>query len=111
MPQAATSNSSSRCLWDGQYLLPGSGTRAHGVPRRVLEWQQTEDLLSLCVDPVAVADGKGFRTWDSAEELPESATEVGTRGEPNLETLFGTNPDLIVVEAYTADDEILKQLA
>lgn len=77
----------------------------------VLEWQQTEDLLSLCVDPVAVADGKGFRTWDSAEELPESATEVGTRGEPNLETLFGTNPDLIVVEAYTADDEILKQLA
>ncbi len=24
---AATSNSSSRCLCDGQYLLPGSGTR------------------------------------------------------------------------------------
>lgn len=77
----------------------------------VLEWQQTEDLLTLCVDPVAVADGEGFRTWDSAEELPESATEVGTRGEPNLETLFGTNPDLIVVEAYTAEDEILTQLA
>lgn len=77
----------------------------------VLEWQQTEDLLTLCVDPVAVADGKGYRTWDTAEELPESATEVGTRGEPNLETLFSTNPDLIVVEAYTADDEILKQLA
>lgn len=77
----------------------------------VLEWQQTEDLLSLCVDPVAVADAKGYRTWDTAEELGEDVTDVGTRGEPNLETLFGTDPDLIVVEAYTAEDEILKQLA
>jgi iron complex transport system substrate-binding protein len=77
----------------------------------VLEWQQTEDLLTLCVNPVAVADVKGFSTWVSAEELPEGATDVGTRGEPNLEALFATNPDLIVVEAYTAKDEILKQLA
>ena len=77
----------------------------------VLEWQQTEDLLSHCVDPVAVADPKGYNTWDSAEELDEGVTDVGVRGEPNLETLFGTDPDLIVVEAYTADDEILKQLA
>jgi iron complex transport system substrate-binding protein len=77
----------------------------------VLEWQQTEDLLSLCVNPVAVADAKGFSTWVSAEELPEGTTDVGTRGEPNLEALFATNPDLIVVEAYTAEDEILKQLA
>ncbi len=77
----------------------------------VLEWQQTEDLLSLCVNPVAVADAKGFSTWVSAEELPEGTTDVGTRGEPNLEALFATNPDLVVVEAYTAEDEILKQLA
>lgn len=77
----------------------------------VLEWQQTEDLLSLCVNPVAVADVEGFGTWVSAEELPEGTTDVGTRGEPNLEALFATNPDLIVVEAYTAEDEILKQLA
>ncbi|MFI5623148.1 iron-siderophore ABC transporter substrate-binding protein [Nocardioides sp. NPDC051685] len=77
----------------------------------VLEWQQTEDLLTLCVDPVAVADVKGYNTWDTAEKLDAGTTDVGTRGEPNLETLFGTDPDLIVVEAYTADDEILKQLA
>jgi len=77
----------------------------------VLEWQQTEALLTLCVSPVAVADPKGFATWVSAEELPEGTTDVGTRGEPNLEALFATNPDLIVVEAYTAEDEILKQLA
>jgi ABC-type Fe3+-hydroxamate transport system substrate-binding protein len=77
----------------------------------VLEWQQTEDLLTLCVDPVGVADVEGFDTWVSAEELPEGTTDVGTRREPNLEALFATDPDLIVVEAYTAEDEILEQLA
>lgn len=76
----------------------------------VLEWQQTEDVLSLCLTPVAVADVEGYSTWDTAEELPEGVTDVGTRGEPNLETLFATNPDLVIVEAYTAEDEIIKQL-
>jgi ABC-type Fe3+-hydroxamate transport system substrate-binding protein len=76
----------------------------------VLEWQQTEDVLSLCLTPVAVADAEGFATWDTAEELPADVTDVGTRGEPNLETLFGTDPDLVIVEAYTAEDEIIKQL-
>lgn len=77
----------------------------------VLEWQQTEDLLSLCVDPVAVADVKGFGTWVTAEKLPAGTTDVGTRPEPNLEALFATDPDLVVVEAYTQNDEILSQLA
>jgi ABC-type Fe3+-hydroxamate transport system substrate-binding protein len=76
----------------------------------VLEWQQIEDVLTLCLTPVAVADAEGYSTWDTAEELPEGVTDVGTRGEPNLETLFGTNPDLVIVEAYTAADEIIKQL-
>ncbi|TWG91896.1 iron complex transport system substrate-binding protein [Nocardioides sp. J9] len=77
----------------------------------VLEWQQVEDVLTLCLTPVAVADVEGYGTWNTAEELPaEGVTDVGTRGEPNLETLFGTNPDLVVVEAYTAEDEIIKQL-
>lgn len=78
----------------------------------VLEWQQVEDVLTLCLTPVAVADAEGYATWDTAEDLPEDGVEdVGTRGEPNIETLLGTNPDLIIVEAYTAEDEILKQLA
>lgn len=77
----------------------------------VLEWQQTEDLLTLCVNPVAAADVKGYNTWVTAEELPADTKDVGTRGEPNLEALFATDPDLVVVEAYTAEDEILKQLA
>lgn len=76
----------------------------------VLEWQQIEDVLSLCLTPVAVADADGYRTWDTAEELPESVESVGTRQEPNLDALFATEPDLVIVEAYTRDDEIIAQL-
>ncbi|QCR52133.1 Fe3+-hydroxamate ABC transporter [Brachybacterium sp. SGAir0954] len=76
----------------------------------VLEWQQTEDLLSLCVPPVAVADVEGFTTWDTAETLPEGTTDVGTRGEPNLDALAGADPDLIIVEVSSADEEVIAQL-
>ncbi|HEY5877702.1 MAG TPA: iron-siderophore ABC transporter substrate-binding protein [Nakamurella sp.] len=77
----------------------------------VLEWQQVEDVLTLCVDPVAVADVKGFTLWDTAETLPDGVADVGTRGEPNMDALFATNPDLVIIEAYTPDDEIIAQLA
>lgn len=77
----------------------------------VLEWQQMEDILSLCVDPVAVADAEGFALWDTAETLPAGVADVGTRGEPNLDALFATNPDLVIIEAYTPDDEIITKLA
>lgn len=76
----------------------------------VLEWQQTEDLLALCVSPVAVADADGYSTWDTAEKLPEGVTDVGTRQEPNLDTIFGADPDLVIVEVSSADDEIIAQL-
>lgn len=82
------------------------------APERVavLEWQQVEDVLSLCLTPVAVADVDGYTLWDTAEELPDGVTDVGTRGEPNLDTLFGTNPDLVILEAYAVDDAIISQL-
>lgn len=76
----------------------------------VLEWQQTEDLLSLCIAPVAVADVEGFSTWVSAETLPEGTTDVGTRGEPNLDALAAADPDLIIVEVSSPDDEVVAQL-
>jgi iron complex transport system substrate-binding protein len=76
----------------------------------VLEWQQVEDVLSLCVTPVAVADTEGYSLWNTAEELPDNVEDVGGRGEPNLDALFATNPDLVIVEAYTPDDEIIATL-
>ena len=77
----------------------------------VLEWQQVEDVLTLCVDPVAVADVAGFTLWDTAESLPAGVADVGTRGEPSPDALFATDPDLVIVEAYTPDDAIITQLA
>ena len=38
---AVTAKSSSRCLCDGQYLLPGRGMRWHAVPLRVLAWHES----------------------------------------------------------------------
>lgn len=76
----------------------------------VLEWQQIEDALTLCITPVAVSDAAGYTTYVKAEPLPDSATDVGTRGEPDLDALYATNPDLIIVEAYSADDAIIAQL-
>ncbi|MFD7069717.1 iron-siderophore ABC transporter substrate-binding protein [Streptomyces sp. NPDC059913] len=76
----------------------------------VLEWQQIEDALTLCVTPVAVSDAKGYRTWVSAEKLPGKVTDIGTREEPDLDTLAAAKPDLVVVEAFKADDEIVKKL-
>lgn len=76
----------------------------------VLEWQQIEDALTLCVTPVAVSDAKGYSTWVSAEKLPDGVKDIGTREEPDLDTLFATKPDLVVVEAFKADDEIIKKL-
>ena len=54
---------------------------------------------------------RGLRAWDTAETLPAGVADVGTRGEPNLDALFATNPDLVIIEAYTPDDEIIAQLA
>lgn len=75
-----------------------------------LEWQYTEDLLSLCVAPVAAADVKGYTTWDTAEKLPESTTDVGTRQEPNVESILSTNPDLVIIEKESRDDKVIKQI-
>ncbi|MBR8740771.1 iron-siderophore ABC transporter substrate-binding protein [Nocardiopsis sp. MG754419] len=76
----------------------------------VLEWQQVEDALTLCVTPVAISDTEGYSTWVSAEELPEGVTDVGSREEPDLDTLYAQNPDLVIVEASDPDDEIIARL-
>ncbi|MFB8084056.1 ABC transporter substrate-binding protein [Streptomyces sp. NPDC055992] len=76
----------------------------------VLEWQQVEDALTLCVTPAAVSDAKGYSTWVSAEKLPSGVTDIGTREEPDLDTLYAAKPDLIVVEAFDAKDEMIKKL-
>lgn len=71
----------------------------------ILEWMQVEAALTLCINPIGVADIDGYTTWNSAEKLPaDGVADVGTRAEPNLDAIVRTNPDLVIM-ARTAGDE------
>ncbi|MFE6973452.1 iron-siderophore ABC transporter substrate-binding protein [Streptomyces sp. NPDC057682] len=118
---ADPSPASKDCAQDTTATSTGPVTLTDGVGRQVkldkpaqriavLEWQQVEDALTLCVTPTAVSDVKGYSTWVSAEKLPAGVTDIGTREEPDLDTLYATEPDLIVVEAFDAKDETIKKL-
>jgi iron complex transport system substrate-binding protein len=60
------------------------------------EWHEVELLVSLGVDPVGVADVKGYKTWDSAVPLKNEPKDIGTRGEPSMDTIAALKPDLVV---------------
>ncbi|MEU2546054.1 iron-siderophore ABC transporter substrate-binding protein [Streptomyces roseolus] len=60
------------------------------------EWHEVELLVSLGVDPVGVADVKGYKTWNTAVPLKNEPKDIGTRGEPSMDTIAALKPDLIV---------------
>jgi len=60
-----------------------------------LEWSQAQDLLTLGIKPVGVADVTGYNTW-VAPKLPDGIVNVGTRTQPNLEAIAALDPDLIL---------------
>ncbi|MER5632835.1 iron-siderophore ABC transporter substrate-binding protein [Streptomyces nitrosporeus] len=64
------------------------------------EWNVVESLVSLGVDPAGVADVKGYTTWVKAAPLKNDPKDIGTRGEPSMDTVASLSPDLIV----TTDD-------
>ncbi|MFD8521179.1 ABC transporter substrate-binding protein [Streptomyces capillispiralis] len=71
--------------------LDGPATKVVGT-----EWNVVESLVSLGVDPVGVADVKGYKTWDTAVPLKNDPKDIGTRGEPSMDTIASLKPDLIV---------------
>lgn len=76
----------------------GTKVRLDGPAERVVgtEWNVVENLVSLGVDPVGVADVKGYKTWDTAVPLTNRPRDIGTRGEPSMDTIASLSPDLIV---------------
>ncbi|MCS0605556.1 iron-siderophore ABC transporter substrate-binding protein [Streptomyces sp. LP11] len=60
------------------------------------EWNVVESLISLGVNPTGVADVKGYKDWDSAVPLKNDPKDIGTRGEPSMDTIASLSPDLIV---------------
>ncbi|WP_438446985.1 ABC transporter substrate-binding protein [Gorillibacterium sp. sgz5001074] len=76
-----------------------------GTPKRIvaLEWTYVEDLLALGVQPVGVADIKGYKTYLNIQPaLSADTVDVGTRQEPNLEAITGLKPDLIITSSNRA---------
>ncbi|MFM9694206.1 iron-siderophore ABC transporter substrate-binding protein [Streptomyces europaeiscabiei] len=63
------------------------------------EWNEVEFLVTLGVDPVGVADVKGYKTWDQAVPLKNEPKDIGTRGEPSMDTIAALAPDLIVASS------------
>jgi iron complex transport system substrate-binding protein len=64
-----------------------------------LEWGEVEMLVGLGVMPVGVADVKGYGTWVTAAKLDAGVKDVGTRGEPSVDSIVALRPDLVVMEA------------
>lgn len=66
----------------------------------VLEWTFTEDVIALGVQPIGNADNVQYKQYVSSEAtLDSGVTDVGTRSEPNLETIAALKPDLIISTA------------
>ncbi|GAA0454461.1 iron-siderophore ABC transporter substrate-binding protein [Alkalibacillus silvisoli] len=62
-----------------------------------LEWTYAEDLIAVDHEPAGVADIDGFHQFvNIGETLSDDVIDVGTRQEPNLETIASLDPDLII---------------
>ncbi len=81
--------------------LPAPAERVAGT-----EWNVIEYAASLGVQPVGVSDIKGFETWDSAVELDPSATDIGTRGEPSIDTVASLDLDVLFVTDELVGDAL-----
>ncbi|MCF3118297.1 iron-siderophore ABC transporter substrate-binding protein [Streptomyces arenae] len=81
-------------------LTDGTGAKVKldGPAKKVVgtEWNAVESLISLGVDPTGVSDVKGYKTWDTAVPLKNDPKDVGTRGEPSMDSIASLKPDLII---------------
>ncbi|MGW4881874.1 ABC transporter substrate-binding protein [Streptomyces sp. NPDC004262] len=93
----------------------GAKVTLDGPAKKVVgtEWDVVEDLVSLGVEPVGVADVKGYTAWDTSAPLTNSPKDIGTRGEPSTDTVAALAPDLIVAttDLKPAVVEQLKKIA
>ncbi len=69
------------------------------TPSRIvaLGWVYVENLLALGIQPVGIADIKGYKKFVNIKpQLADSVVDVGTRAEPSLEAIAKLKPDLIL---------------
>ncbi|MFH8974815.1 ABC transporter substrate-binding protein [Streptomyces sp. NPDC017890] len=98
--EPAADKSEKKAASEAITLTDGKGTevKLDGPATKVVatEWNVVESLVSLGVDPVGVADVKGFKTWNASVSLKNDPKDIGTRGEPSMDTVASLSPDLIV---------------
>ena len=77
----------------------GRATAQVAVPRRIaaLDWAACEMLVALGIEPVAIADAKGFSQQFPHSALSPGTVDLGARWEPNLELLKQLAPDAVLV--------------
>jgi ABC-type Fe3+-hydroxamate transport system substrate-binding protein len=71
-----------------------------------LEWNAAENLVTLGVMPVGVADTKGYTNWVTGAKLDPSVRDVGTRGEASVDAIVALNPDLVITTTDEAANTI-----
>lgn len=90
----------------GDVTLPGVAQRV--VP---IEWNLVEYVLTLGVQPVAIADIEGYNAWvEIGIELDQDVADVGLRYEPSLESIAAVEPD-VILGTTDRDEAILDQLS
>ena len=110
-PPAASSASASSgpvTVTDGRgksVTLPAPATRVVS-----LEWNTTEDVITLGVQPTGVADIKGYGSWVTASPLAGTPIDVGTRTEPSLESVAEAEPDLIIGIVGSVPESAMEQM-
>lgn len=75
-----------------------------------LEWSNTEDVVTLGVQPVGVADIAGYESWVTSAPLTGDPVDVGTRTEPSLESVAAADPDLIIGITDSVPDNAMDQM-
>ncbi|MFB8103724.1 iron-siderophore ABC transporter substrate-binding protein [Streptomyces sp. NPDC056007] len=86
----------------------GKKVTLDGPAKRVVgtEWNVVETLVTLGVQPVGVADVKGYTAYDKSAPLTGDVKDIGTRGEPSVATVAGLKPDLIVATTDLSDSAV-----
>ncbi|RCS21716.1 iron-siderophore ABC transporter substrate-binding protein [Phyllobacterium salinisoli] len=78
-----------------------AGLRAASLPRiAAIDWAMLETALAIGAVPVAATELIQFRKIAIEPEVPQSVTDLGLRGAPNLELLRIVAPDLILSSSF-----------
>ena len=83
------------------------------LPKRIvtIEWTYSENLLALGIQPVGMADIKGFGEYvKTPTPIAASVKDVGERGQASMEVIAALKPDLIINQSgdYSQRDQLAR---